>query len=82
MTWKKIVGSNGNVEWEQVPRKIPLRPFEIKQIQGMNLKAARHLPLESKKVWFQSKLEQQRISFMNDSIMIVVQRENALEDSM
>ena len=72
MTWKKNVAPDGTIEWEQVQRKIPLRPFEIKQIQAMNLKAARHLPLESKKVWFQSKLEQQRISFMNDSIMIVV----------
>ena len=72
MTWKKNVAPDGTIEWEQVQRKSPLRPFEIKQIQAMNLKAARHLPLESKKVWFQSKLEQQRISFMNDSIMIVV----------
>jgi len=39
------------------------------------------LPIEEKKVWFEARCEERRISFLTDSITLVVNRDRVLRES-
>lgn len=47
----------------------------------MDLEEAIGLPLEEKKQWFEAKCQSRRISFLQDSITLVIEREHILRDS-
>lgn len=47
----------------------------------MPIAKAKNLPIEEKKLWFEHKCQQRRISYVSDSITLVIERENILRDS-
>jgi len=47
----------------------------------MPLAKVNKLLLEEKKLWFESKCEERRVSFLEDSITLVIERENVFRDS-
>lgn len=47
----------------------------------MPLAKAKKIPIEEKKSWFENKCQQRRISYLQDSITLVIERENILRDS-
>ena len=79
MRWSKKANKDGRVSWTQKKSTIKDTPFM--SIKDMNLHRAKLLPLEEKKIWFETKCQERRISFLQDSITLVIEREHILRDS-
>ncbi|CDW75488.1 hect e3 ubiquitin [Stylonychia lemnae] len=79
MTWQKNILQNGKVNWVKKKRsqKLQLNP----NLKKLSCAKVRNMQLEEKKFWFEYQCEQRRISFIQDSITLVIQRDNVLRDS-
>jgi hypothetical protein len=75
------MSKDGRVSWKQKKLKLKNVPA-LSAIRRMGLFEAQRLPLEEKKIWFESKCTERRISFLQDSITLVINREHILRDSL
>eukprot|EP00347_Sterkiella_histriomuscorum_P023957 403332801 len=79
MRWLKQISKDGRIDW--LKKKSNFKQFSVSNINLMPLAKAKTLPIEEKKVWFDNKCQERRISFLQDSITLVIQRDHILRDS-
>lgn len=79
MRWTKEVSKDGRASW--VKKKSSVKSTSPALLKVMPLPRAQNLPIEDKKFWFELKCEERRISYMQDSITLVIERAHVLRDS-
>ncbi len=63
--------------WKQISRP----PIDIQKVTHLSREEIKLRPLEEKKLWFSHKCEKRRVSYHQDSITLVINRETVLMES-
>ena len=80
--WTREYGSRGKVTW--VKKKAPPDVGTKENVRALTPQRAKTIlrTLEEKKAWFEAQCNAMRISYTEDSITLVVEREHILRDSL
>jgi hypothetical protein len=71
MRWQKEKLADGRITW--VKKKSEKKSsISLSNLKKMNPAKVKLLPLEEKKIWFEFKCAEKRISFLEDSITLVI----------